>query len=82
MKYEEVGKMSYYSEVLNDLYKVFGTTIPKYIAASPYGGGRIYYEDNEARNSGFFVFDSEEEIDSFIRNNPHCYYLKVGNIIY
>ncbi len=75
--------MDYKQSILQELKKVYGDQIPKYVACNPYGGGTSYYDDdNEYRDSGFFGFDNIEELDDFLRLNKHCYSLKEGDKIY
>jgi hypothetical protein len=74
--------MTYQETILQELQKVYGYT-PKYVARNPYGGGTSYYDDeHQLHDSGLFKFDTEEKLDEFIRLNKHCYYLKVGSIVY
>jgi hypothetical protein len=70
-------------DILKELRKVYGDPIPMFVAVNPYGGGTSYYdEDHNLRDSGFFEFDTEAELDEFIGMNRHCHYLKVGDAIY
>lgn len=72
----------YEEELLKQLQLVFGR-IPAFVVGNPYGGGASYYDENEVlTDSGLFAFETEEELDAFVKANPHCEYVKVGDIIY
>jgi hypothetical protein len=75
-------KDRYEEEVLKQLEMVFGR-IPAFVGGNPYGGGKSYYNENgKLEESGLFVFETEEELDTFIKTNRHCEYVKVGDTIY
>jgi hypothetical protein len=75
-------KITYEEGLLLELKRVFGE-IPQFVAGNPYCGGRTYLdEEGKLVESGLFAFETEEQLDAFIKANPHCEYVKVGSLIY
>jgi hypothetical protein len=75
-------KDRYEEGLLKQLELVFGR-IPSFVAGNPYCRGQTYLdEEGKLVESGLFAFETEEQLDAFIKANPHCEYVKVGSLIY